>query len=83
MLYRLGQTWQTRPSELAGLTDSYEAFCLDQAVSMWGGFVEEELDKIEGENSKWVAQQRISRLHQLLEIEEPAAHFSDPAVMFG
>lgn len=33
-----------RPSNLVGLTDPYEAYCLDEATYMWGRYVKNELE---------------------------------------
>lgn len=40
-LWQMSQTWTTRPSELIGLTDSYAAWCLDEACMAFGQACEE------------------------------------------
>jgi len=66
-LYQEAKTWGTRPSTLLGVDEPYAAYCLDQAVSAWGGYIVSELEKVEGKDEKKVAAKRQRRLLQLLE----------------
>jgi hypothetical protein len=50
-----------------GVDEPYAAYCLDQAVSAWGGHITSELEKIEGKDEKKVAAKRQRRLLQLLQ----------------
>lgn len=59
--------WGVRPSQLYGISGEYEAFCFDEAVGMWGTHVTNELEKIEGKNSKEVERKRQNKLLQLLD----------------
>lgn len=45
-LFNVAQTWGVRPSELAGVEDSYHAFCLDQAIAALGNGVRHRLDSL-------------------------------------
>lgn len=65
-----------------GLTESYEAYCFDEAVSSWGSFVEEELQKVDGDNVRQVERDRQRRLETLLELSETPGRFADPAALF-
>lgn len=45
-LYQLAKTCNCRPSDLLGLTNSYQAFCLDEAVVYFGDALEAELERV-------------------------------------
>jgi hypothetical protein len=86
MLYQLSKTWQTRPSSLVDIEDTYVAYCLDQAVATWGGFVETELGKVEGKNSQDIESKQRAILTRLLggdEEESARGRFRDPAEFFS
>lgn len=69
-LFQDSKLWHCRPSSMVDIQDPYVAYCFDQAVSIWGGYVERELDKIEGKNEKQVATKRRNKLMQLLEASD-------------
>lgn len=79
-----------RPSQLLGLeSDSYEAYCLDEAVIYFGMAVEHDLEKIghkpsKGERKEEAARQRY--LDKLLAddagVDKKVTGFADPALMF-
>lgn len=48
-LWRTARTWRTRPSELIGLTDRWEAFEFDEAVALFGDHVEGRLARVEAD----------------------------------
>lgn len=50
------------------MEDPYTAYCIDQAVGYLGAYITEELDKIEGKDSKAVARKRQRKLEQLLKV---------------
>lgn len=60
------------------MSDSYEAYCLDEAVWTFGRSVEAELDKIDGKNMKQIQRKQTMRLQTLLGERK----FADPAAMF-
>lgn len=69
-LYQSSKQWKVRPSAMMGLDpvhDSYKAYCLDQACSMWGNFVMAELDKIEGKDGKSTSRKRHQKLLKILD----------------
>lgn len=76
------KAYHTRPSELLRVEDSYLAFCFDEAVMMWGMFVENELDKIEGKTSGEIERKRTRRLQVLMGEGDKPGQFADPAAMF-
>lgn len=78
----MSKQWQTRPSSFLDFPDSYQAYCFDEAVTIWGSFVESELDKEENENSTMLQRQRLARLNQLLGMKEAPGRFRDPMSMF-
>lgn len=71
-MYNQAKTWNTRPSELAGIEEGYYAYCFDEVIATWGSFVTGELDKIEGKNDKEVSRKRHNKLLQLLEAPDSA-----------
>lgn len=66
-LYNTSKQWSKRPSEMVGITEEYTAFCFDEAVGLWGSYVVNELEKIEGKNEKEVTRKRHQRLLKLLD----------------
>ena len=66
-MYQNAQLWSCRPSNLAGIDDPYLAFCFDEAVATWGGYIKSELEKIEGKKEKDVQKRRHRRFLQLIE----------------
>ena len=80
-----------RPSQLLGLaSDSYEAYCLDEAVIYFGLMVESELDEAaQGKKSREQrrAEQARKRVMDRILGEEDqkkqgSSSFADPAQMF-
>lgn len=45
-LYRLAKACFCRPSDLLGVEDRYTAFCLDEAIILWGETLEAELERV-------------------------------------
>ena len=82
-VFQMAKTYQERPSTLLGVTDEYSAFVLDRAVTEFGWFVEEELEKVQGKTSKQKAKNRQERLRKLTQEEGAPSKFADPAEMFG
>ena len=83
VMYNQATTWGVRPSSLAGIEDSYRAYCFDEVVHAWGTFVENEIQSIEGDNPKRVAADRERRLNVLLGLGEKKGQFADPASLFA
>lgn len=81
-LYQHAKAWKTRPSELLSIKGSYEAFCLDEAIWVFGSYVESELDKIKGKTEKQIANKKEAKLKTLLGAKEEQA-FADPAALFS
>lgn len=50
-IFSLSKEAGCRPSDLFGLTNSYEAYCFDEAVLMWGMYVSNEIREA-GEGKK-------------------------------
>lgn len=50
--------------------DEYVAYCLDEAVHVFGGWITSELDKIEGKNSKDTARKQQRKLTKLLGVPD-------------
>jgi hypothetical protein len=83
-LHSLASKWNVRPSAFLGLED-YEAFCLDQAITYVGFYIQGKLDNIKlGKGKKAEERRRLqqdSLLNTLLygESKKPRK-FRDPAV---
>jgi len=88
-VYQQAKTWGQRPSQLLGIDDPYTAFCVDEAVWMWGNHVESELNKAtDGAKNKDQARSRLVAATRRLFTEEgeegeKKGSFRDPALMLG
>lgn len=82
-LYLLAKTWGARPSELAEIEPGHTSYCFDEAIALWGLYIESELDQIEDDKPANLSRKRLARLHEILEIEEPKAVYADPMSMLG
>ena len=68
---------------LLGLAaDSWESYCLDEAVFIWGGWVSQQLDKVKGKTEAQVQRGQEARLTQILGTEGKGK-FRDPAFALG
>lgn len=65
-LFQHAKTWNCRPSSLLGVVGVYEAFCLDEAVAIYGHYIEAQLDKITGK-PKEVQRKQHNLLLKLLD----------------
>lgn len=82
------QQWGVRPSQLVGVSDTYVAYCLDQAVGYYGSWVDAELDKASSKPSKEevaAVEKRKRRIREILgtaEDDKTQGQFRDPAEFF-
>jgi hypothetical protein len=72
----MGKQYNQRPSALVGVSDAYAAFCFDEAVYLYGIFVEASIHKATAgvTDPKKAEQQRNQTLNMLLsqdDIPEP------------
>lgn len=51
-MFSVAQTWRVRPSELAGVEDSYAAYCFDQALAALGNGIRHRLDSLGNSDRK-------------------------------
>lgn len=86
-LFLQAKQWGCRPSELLGLPrENYEAYCLDEAIGFFGGWVEAQLAKIEppkgykGDYKRWVEGRQMLFMRKLFAAEVSSPQFVDPAV---
>lgn len=77
-LYVQAKTWNTRPSQLIDIDDPYVAYCVDEAVAMFGNTVSAELNDIYDKNPKKMAQKQERHLQMRLGLP---MKFRDPAKM--
>jgi hypothetical protein len=82
-LFLQSQTYHCRPSDLLGIDSDYSAFCLDQAVFIWGSFVRGKLDEVKGKTSESIKKKQDRLLLRLLDTETGSKQFADPADFFG
>lgn len=63
---------RSRPSALAGVSDPYAAYCLDEAVYIFGVYAENQLNEAEkgAKTDKQRANKRMMRLQTLLQEPE-------------
>jgi hypothetical protein len=72
-----------RPSALLGLDgSSWESFCLDEAVYVFGNWISGELHKVQGKSEAAVQRGQEMRLNQLLGVGTMKGRFADPAATF-
>lgn len=85
MLYQNSQKFSCRPSDLLGLHDEYEAYCVDEAVAYFGSTLEYELDKIEAKSQEETRRRRKAILQKYLfpEDKPTESNFADPALFFS
>lgn len=76
-MYVQAKTWKTRPSELLGIDDPYLAYCVDEAISDFGNYVSEELNKVKGKDEKAIAGKQELVLKGLLG-DDPKARYAQP-----
>jgi hypothetical protein len=78
-LYAQARRWRSRPSALLGLTDAYEAFCLDEAIGDLASYIEQELEKVKvkGDKPELLEKRRQAVLESLL-TGQVAKRFADP-----
>lgn len=89
LLWQKAQAVHVRPSDILGLTpDSYEAYCLDEAVIFFGITVEGKLDQAghrpskEERKAKAARERVLDKLFNADDDKKPSG-FADPAAMFG
>jgi hypothetical protein len=63
-------------------SDSYDAYCLDQACQAWGEFVRSSLEAVDGKNAKSIKGKQDRLLHRLLMTKQAKKQFADPMDMF-
>lgn len=94
----MSKEWRERPSSLLGLDDAYLSYCVDEAVFMFGRYVESEMQAAEDrtKNAKHKAGARQQALSAILnspvasDTDEPdqpppppsTKQFRDPAALF-
>jgi hypothetical protein len=89
LLWQKSQAVHARPAELLGLDpDSYEAYCLDEAVIYFGLTVEAKLEEAGHKPTKEERKAKAAREAVLKKILDPdqetkGSGFADPALMFG
>jgi hypothetical protein len=76
-LYNSAKTWGSRPSELLGITETYQAYCLDQAVAMFGNYVENRLANVDDKDPKKAEKKREALLESIL-TGKPGKRFAEP-----
>lgn len=68
-VYQLSQSLTIRPSELLGIEDAYVAYCLDEAVTVFGSYVTNKLEEVEGK-PKEREKKRKAILGELLKLPD-------------
>jgi len=69
-LYNQAKLWNTTPSQLLYIKEEYDAWCLNEATAYLGATITNELDKIEGKDSKSIERKRHNKLNQLLGVSD-------------
>ena len=87
-LFEQAKTWGQQPSELLGLEPgSYQAFCFNQVVFLYGSAVTAEVEGIpwgKNDTSEKMAAKRERALRKMLSLEtgDQTGQFRDPASKF-
>jgi len=76
-LYNTAKTWSLPPSQLMGLEEEFDAFCLDEAIAALGNGIENRLLAITGKNADWARQRELMVIMGVTE-EEKASLFKVP-----
>lgn len=79
-LYHLAKTWKSQPSQLLDVVDPFAAYCLDEAVAVFGNTVLNEMSEITHKKPKRQEELRQAHLNRRLGIPRK---FADPAVPRG
>lgn len=68
----MSRQYRVRPAALAGVSDPYAAYCLDEAVYAFGTYVEAELNESAkgAKNEKAAQRKRMMRIQSLLRDDE-------------
>lgn len=89
LLDKLARRYQTRPSDLLKLENTYDAYCLDEAIMVFASAVEQKIEDVPTPKGKrgHEKRQRMQQdlMNKLLRIPEAATKpkFRDPAKMMG
>lgn len=78
--FHLAKQARTSPSEILGIDrdeDPWAAYCLDRAVSTFGTTVQNELDSVEGKNSKEIEIKRQRVLNRFFP-DSTGGRYRDP-----
>jgi hypothetical protein len=62
----MSQLWNSPPSQLMGMTDSYTAYCYDEAIFVWASAIEAKLEGIKPGKGKNATEQRAAKQETLL-----------------
>lgn len=73
--------WGKTPAEVFGITDEYTAYCFNEAIAIFGHWIEEELEKVPGKTDKERKGNRSLMLKSLMK-ETEGAGLADPADYF-
>lgn len=89
LLDKLATRYHTRPSELLGIDQRFDAYCLDEATMMFCSAVQGKIDSVPTPKGKRAAEKRekaqealLKQLLRIPETEKKPAAFRDPAEMF-
>jgi len=70
---------------LCGVEDSYDAYCLDEAIAYFGNEVTSRLERVDGKDSAQIERKQQRILTRLLGDEQTPSRgqFNDPSSFFG
>lgn len=77
-LWNLSKAYRARPSEMLGLENTWDSFCLDSAIWVFGSHIENEMNKIEAKTDKEREHKRDSVLRRYIPELAKAQKFADP-----
>jgi hypothetical protein len=69
-IYQTAKSFNTRPSDILGVTDKYAAYCLDTAVGEFGRVIENELSGVEGKTKKEIASKSDRLMRKWLDMPQ-------------
>ncbi len=77
-MHNLAKTYRCRPSDLLGLTNTWDAFAFDSAVAVFSNKVESEMDSVKGRTDKAKQNARDAVLRRYIPELAKARKFADP-----
>jgi hypothetical protein len=77
-LWGLSRSYKCRPSELLGIENSWDAYCFDNAIQLFGGTIQNKIDSVSEKTDAATSRKRESILRRYIPELAKARKFADP-----